>query len=65
MAHNESDRTAVLTLLRGSPSSHEARTADTIATELGLPIERIEIALNSLEADGQVKRVRFGMWSPI
>jgi uncharacterized repeat protein (TIGR01451 family) len=45
-------------------SDTELRTADTVATELGLPIERVEKALTSLEAVGQVKRVGLGMWGP-
>jgi predicted ArsR family transcriptional regulator len=64
MDDTQPDRQAVLTLLSGSSPSTELRTADTVATELGLPLERVEKALTSLEAVGQVKRVGLGMWGP-
>ncbi len=63
MTNNESDVQAVLTLLRGS-SANEFRTSETIATELGLPVEKVEGVLQSLEAAGQVRRVGFEMWAP-
>jgi hypothetical protein len=38
-------------------------SSETIATELGLPIERVDAVLNGLEAASQVRRVGLGMWA--
>jgi predicted transcriptional regulator len=64
MTDEESDVQAVLTLLRESAHATELRTSETIATELGLPIERVERTLKSLETVGQVKRAGLDMWAP-
>ena len=64
MTDEESDVQAVLTLLRGPAYATELRTSETIATELGLPIERVERALKNLETVGQVRRVGLEMWAP-
>ena len=64
MTNDESDVQAVLILLRGQSRANEFRTSETIATELGLPIERVERALNGLEAAGKVRRVGLEMWAP-
>ena len=63
MTNEDSDLQAVLTLLRGSSRANEFRTSETIAIELGLPIESVALALKRLEAAGRVRRVGLEMWA--